>query len=143
MGSKSDKGSFQSHLPVFFQGSTIFDDVYNLSESFNDLIREIYHEYVHVQNGYATHGEMNWYEDEFRAHFTALSNTSLPTYSYDRGRTYVQWAEGYYNFLPAATKNDPLIQHMYKVLVNHFKPLYGLPAKENPKQEPPKTFGRK
>jgi len=85
---------------------------------------------------------MEYNEDEFRAHFATLANTTLPPYGIDFGKAVVRDAEGYFNVMPTANK-FPAISHMYKVLVHHFKSIYCLVAHEDPSQKPPQQFLQK
>lgn len=64
-------------------GESQFDDLLSGDESFGTLVRNIYHEYQHIQNGYATGGEsnMNSELDEFKANYNTLTNTNLPGYA--------------------------------------------------------------
>jgi len=108
------------------------------TETFGDLVRNIFHEYQHLENGYATSGRMDYHEDEFRAHVATLSNKTLPEYSEGLGKSYARYAEGYYNLIPDASKKTPEIVNMYGHFVHFVKPAYGLPAIANPAQMPPK-----
>jgi|GEM_PF-2923123 len=110
----------------------------NQTETFGDLVRNIFHEYQHLQNGYATSGKMEYHEDEFRAHFATLNNKTLPPYSKGLGRSYALSAEGYYNLMPDASKKTDEMTNMYGRFIHFVKPAYGLLPIANPNQWPPK-----
>jgi RHS repeat-associated protein len=118
-------------------GEEQFENFANAPGTLGNLVRNIYHEYGHIQNGYASMGRMEWHEDEFRATYMALSNNSLPAYSYLYGKAYTKNAEGYFNMTPNQIKTQ--ILGMYNSLVQSIKPAYGLPAVANPSQLPTPT----
>src|SRR5690349_6875915 len=78
-------------------GVTQFKDFLDGKITFGDLTRNIYHEYWHIQNGYAkaTGIATSPLMDEFLSHYNTLTNTTLPQYSLAYGRTYANQAEGY------------------------------------------------
>jgi hypothetical protein len=49
---------------------------------------------------------------------------------------------GYYNVM-SKDKKIPGINSMYKVIIHSLKPIYDLPAVENPIQKPPKIYLKK
>jgi RHS repeat-associated protein len=122
-------------------GKNQFTDFGEGKSTFGDLVRNIFHEYQHIENGYVSNGRMEVHEDEFRAHFMTLTNKTLPAYSEQYGKDYTKSAEGYFNFIPAENKTAT-INSMYGNLVHFVKPSYGLPATANPAQLPPAQYRR-
>ena len=121
-----------------------FTDFANGTSTFGDLVRNMYHEYQHLQDGYANpQNKMEVHEDEFLSHFNTLTNTVLPPYSPYYGKVYTQLAEGYYNYIPQAVKDsDPIINNRYGNLVRSVKKQYGLDPTPNPNQKPPPKKGK-
>ena len=119
---------------IYRVGEVQFTDFSQGKTTFGDLTRNIFHEYQHILNGYASNGHMEAHEDEFRAHWATLSNKTLPSYSQKYGQLYTKMAEGYYNVMPDKT---PEIKNLYRNLVNFIKPSFGLPKVANPSQLPP------
>lgn len=116
-----------------------FTDFLNDPErTFGDLVRNIFHEYVHVQNAYSSLGRMEYHEDEFRAHMAALTQADLPAYSERYGQLYANEAEGYYNYSNAGTKGMADIKNMYGRLIHFVRPMFGLPAQADSTRKPPK-----
>jgi RHS repeat-associated protein len=116
----------------------LFDAFKNGDATFGDLVRNIYHEKVHVENAFRSEGGMEDHEDEFRAHYATLSNTTLPPYSFAWGKAYAQKAEGYYNFIPGEVlSKSPDLRSLHGGLINRINPQYGLPAVANPNMKPP------
>jgi RHS repeat-associated protein len=97
-------------------------------ETFGDLVRNIYHEYTHLEDGYSVKsagGHMSDAEYEFRGMYGGLTNTILPQYSYGFGRSYSSKTEQYYEQIPDSDKSQQ-IKSMYKYYNNTIRPKYGL-----------------
>jgi RHS repeat-associated protein len=111
-------------------GAYQFESVCAGFESYGTLVRNIYHEYLHVQLDYSSNDSYSIEENEFRAHYGTLINQSLPGYQYGFGRTVVNWAEGYYNVIPSNLRT-PELKAMVNFLIFNIKPTFGLPPVRN------------
>jgi RHS repeat-associated protein len=124
-------------------GKGAFDVFANGEMTFGMLARNLYHEYLHLQNGYNAGGTgsnmLDNKVDEFNAFFGTLTNNVLPKGTSTEMRSYLTRAEGYYNAIGTKTKEmDEKMGIMIKL-----KPGYGLPPGVNKNQRPPPIYQKR
>jgi RHS repeat-associated protein len=126
-------------------GEIQLTDFLHGKSTFGDLTRNIYHEYWHIENGYAaaTSGiAMTRMLDEFISHYNTLTNKTLPQYSLPYGRFAVDAAEGYFNVLTDEEKTS-LIKAQYTNLYLNIKPRFCAGPLPNPDRRPPVIYMRR
>lgn len=118
-----------------------FTDFSDGKMEFGNLVRNIYHEYQHLQIDYAAGGSniINYALAEFEAHYYTLANRTLPQFCTEDAQSVIKMDEGYYNVLPNNFKTST-IEYMYNRLVRDFKPSAGMNPVENPNQFPPAIY---
>jgi hypothetical protein len=115
-------------------GRAVFHLFLQGNVGFGDLVRNIYHEYEHTINAFNAHSKMEYNEDEFRAHYAAMTNPDLPHYSIGFMRFYINQAETYYQQIPIKNRTKEL-KEMYDVLEKNLRPKY-YPPESSPAAKP-------
>ena len=109
-------------------GTKTLDKVRDRKYDFGALVRNIFHEFIHVNNNHGLHGfkqlsDYHHEEKEFIAHYYALTNRTLPKYPAEAIIFYINNANRYYNALDTNTRSQYLEQFndIQKILKNQIK----------------------